>query len=206
MAISYPLALPGMFRVARITLRANNTVGESASPFSAEQQLYVHAGQWWEAEIQLPKLARDDAEDFAAWLFSLRGKEGSFLMGDPSAATPRGSAGGTPLVDGAGQTGLTLAVKGGPLSTTNWLKAGDYIQLGSGASTRLHKVLVAANTDGAGKATLDIWPRLRSSPADGAAIVVSSAKGLWMLASNAAEYDIEPAMQYGFSFACRERL
>ncbi len=206
MAISYPLALPSMFKVARITLRANNTVGESVSPFSAEQQIYVHQGQWWQAEIQLPKLARDDAEDFAGWLFSLRGKEGSFLMGDPSAATPRGSAGGTPLVDGAGQTGLTLAVKGGPLSTTSWLKVGDYIQLGTGSSSRLHKVLVAANTDGAGKTTLDIWPRLRSSPADGAAIVVSAAKGLWMLASNASEYEIEPAMQYGFSFACRERL
>lgn len=206
MAISYPLSLPSMFKVARITLRANNTVGESVSPFSAEQQIYVHQGQWWQAEIQLPKLARDDAEDFAGWLFSLRGKEGSFLMGDPSAATPRGSAGGTPLVDGAGQTGLTLAVKGGPISTTNWLKIGDYIQLGTGSSSRLHKVLVAANTDGAGKTTLDIWPRLRSSPADGAAIVVSAAKGLWMLASNASEYDIEPAMQYGFSFACRERL
>jgi hypothetical protein len=206
MAISYPLALPSMFKVARITLRQNGVVGESVSPFSAEQQIYVHQGQWWSAEIQLPKLARDDAEDFAGWLFSLRGKEGSFLMGDPSAATPRGSAGGTPLVDGAGQTGLTLAVKGGPLSTTNWLKAGDYIQLGTGSSSRLHKVLVAASTDGAGKATLDIWPRLRSSPADGAAIVVSAAKGLWMLASNASEYEIEPAMQYGFSFACRERL
>ena len=67
-------------------------------------------------------------------------------------------------------------------------------------------MLVNASTDGAGKATLDIWPRLRSSPADGAAIVVSAAKGLWMLASNASEYEIEPAMQYGFSFACRERL
>jgi hypothetical protein len=206
MTISYPITLPAAFRMARVTLRQCNTVGESVSPFSAEQQIYVHQGQWWEAEVALPKMGRDDAEEVGGAFFSLRGKEGSFLMGDPSAATPRGSAGGTPLVDGAGQTGLTLAIKGGPISTANWLKVGDYIQLGSGSSTRLHKVLVAATTDSAGKATLDIWPRLRSSPADGATVVVSGTKGLWMLSSNQFQYDIEPAMIYGFSFACRERL
>ena len=206
MAITYPISLPSAFAAARITLRQCNTVGESVSPFSAEQQIYVHQGQWWEAEITLPRMSRDNAEDVGAALLSLRGKEGSFLMGDPSAATPRGSAGGTPLVDGAGQTGLTLAVKGLPLSTANWLKAGDYIQLGSGSTSRLHKVLAAVTSSGAGKATLDIWPRLRSSPADGAAVVVSGAKGLWMLSSNKLEWDIEPAMIYGFSIACRERL
>lgn len=205
MAITYPISLPVAFDISGITIRANNTVGESVSPFSAEQQLYVHQGQWWEAEIRLPPMLRDDAEDVLGALLSLRGKEGSFLLPAPNAA-PRGVGGGTPLVDGAGQTGLTLAIKGGPLSTTNWLKVGDWIQLGSGSSTRLHKVLVAASTDGAGKATLDIWPRLRSSPADSAAVTITSCKGLFQLSSNATEYEIGQAMIYGFSLAARERL
>lgn len=205
MAISYPISLPAAFKIARITIRANNTVGESVSPFSAEQQLYVHQGQWLEADIKLPPMLIADAEDVAGALLSLRGKEGSFLLPAPN-ATPRGAGGGTPLVDGASQTGLTLAIKGGPLSTTNWLKAGDWIQLGSGSSTRLHKVLVNASTDGTGDATLDIWPRLRSSPADGDAVTITNCKGLFQLSSNAFEYEIGAAMIYGFALAARERL
>lgn len=205
MTISYPVSLPAAFAAARTTMRQCNTVGESVSPFSAEQQLYVHQGQWWEAEIKLPPMARDDAEDVLAAFLSLRGKEGSFLLPAPNTA-PRGAGGGTPLVDGASQTGLTLAVKGGPLSTTNWLKAGDWIQLGSGSSTRLHKVLVAASTNGTGRCTLDIWPRLRSSPADGASVVITSCKGLFQLTSNMQDYEIGAAMIYGYTLACRERL
>lgn len=205
MAISYPISLPAAFAAAQTTMRQNNTVGESSSPFTAEQQLYVHQGQWWEAEIQLPPMTRDDAEDCLGAFLSLRGKEGTMLLPAPNTA-PRGVGGGTPLVDGASQTGLVLAIKGGPLSTTNWLKAGDWIQLGSGSSTRLHKVLVNASTDGAGKTTLDIWPRLRSSPADSAAIVITNCKGLFQLSSNAQDYSIKPAMIYGYAFAARERL
>lgn len=206
MSISYPISLPAAFAVAKLTLRANSTVGESVSPFSAEQQLYVHQGQWWEAEVQLPPMRdRGDAEDVLAAFLSLRGKEGSFLLPAPNTA-PRGAGGGTPVVDGAGQTGLTLAVRGGPLSTTGWLKAGDWLQLGSGSATRLHKVLVTANTDGSGECTLDLWPRLRSSPADGATVTISACQGLFGLASNRLDYDIGQGMVYGFAFACRERL
>ena len=50
MAISYPISLPAAFVAARTVIRQNNTVGESVSPFSAEQQLYVHQGQYWEAD------------------------------------------------------------------------------------------------------------------------------------------------------------
>jgi hypothetical protein len=205
MTISYPISLPAAFAMARLTIRANNTVGESVSPFSAAQQVYEHPGQWWEADVQLPPMARADAEDVLAAFLSLRGKYGTFLLAAPN-ATARGAGGGTPVVDGASQTGHTLAVRGGPLSTTGWLKAGDWLQLGSGSTTRLHKVVADAATDGTGDATLDIWPRLRSSPADGATVTIASCKGLFQLADNRVEYDIEPAMIYGYSFACRERL
>ena len=59
---------------------------------------------------------------------------------------------------------------------------------------------------GGGKTTLDIWPRLRSSPADSAAIVITNCKGLFQLSSNAQDYNIKPAMIYGYAFAARERL
>ena len=92
---------------ANITFRAVNTVGMSMSPFTY-QQVVAHAGQRWECDVTLPAMARADAEQWVAFLVSLRGQFGTFTLGDPVGASPRGSAGGTPLVNGASQTGGTL--------------------------------------------------------------------------------------------------
>lgn len=206
MAISYPLTLPSAWGVAQITIRQTEVVGASESPFTRQEQLYDWQADLWEAELRLPRMGRDRAEEVVATLMALRTRIGSFLMGDPAGATPRGAGGGTPVVDGAGQGGLTLAVRGGPVSTTDWLKRGDWIQLGSGSTARLHKVLTPADTDGAGDVTLDIWPRLRYAPADGAAVTISNAVGLWRLADPRFEYSIEAVAEYGIAIACREKL
>ena len=205
MAISYPLSLPAR-TARRVTFHARSTVGRSVSPFTGEQQVYVHQGEWWECEVELPPMEVDDAEEWVSFLVSLNGQEGTFLMGDPAGATPRGIATGTPLVSGGSQTGKTLATKGWTAGVTNILKAGDWLQLGTGSSSHLHKVVAAANSDGSGLASLEIWPRLRSSPAADAAIVVSAAKGLWSLAGNDNPWTIDLARIYGMSFTCREAL
>lgn len=206
MAITYPLTIPSD-RFASIRIIANDVVGISASPFTLEQQVQRHPGQAWSADIKLPPIRdRDVVEQWAAFLLSLNGREGTFLMGDPTRRTPRGAAGGTPLVKGAGQTGQTLAIDGCPLSTTDWLRAGDYIQLSSGSTARLHRLLTDADTNGSGEVTLDIWPGLRSSPGDNAAVTISSPQGLWRLASNERSWDVGAGMVFGFSFSAVEAL
>lgn len=207
MTISYPLTLPSTRFPARVRMRALSVVGASESPFTLEQEIQAHQGQRWEADIELPPISDQDvAEAWLAFLLSLNGREGTFLMGDPAQLTYRGIGGGSPLVNGAGQTGRTLAIDGCPLSTTGWLKAGDVIQLGTGSTSRLHKVLAQANTNGAGQVTLDIWPRLRYSPADNAPVTISGCVGLWRLASNDTGWDVGFARTYGLSFAAVEAL
>lgn len=205
MAISYPVAFPDL-GIKSMTIRAVSVVGMNLSPFTGQQQVYKHQGQWWEAEITLPPMKRADAEQIAAFLFKLNGRYGTFTLGDPANAAPRGVGTGTPLVRGASQTGGELITDGWTQSTTGILKAGDWIQLGSGSATRLHKVLDDVNSDASGIATLDIWPNLRSSPADNAAITVISPKGQWRLSSNESEYSIDQASIYGITFACMEAL
>jgi hypothetical protein len=148
-------------------------------------------------------------EPWVAFLLSLKGQYGTFLLNDPNCATPRGSAGstpGTPVVKGAGQTGDELDIDGLPLSATGYLLAGDYIQLGSGASATLHKVLANVNSNGSGEATLDIWPSLRSSPADNATVTLSSAKGVFRLANNVQQWEINNMSNYGITFDCVEAV
>ena len=209
MAITYPLALPTHTGIAQIELRAINAVAYSRSPFTFSGQAHAYAGQMWQADISLPPMQRADAEQWIAWLISLRGQLGTFLIGDPSAATPRGlasSLAGTPVVSGAGQTGGSLNITGASRNKTGWLLAGDYIQLGSGSSSTLHKVLQNVNTDGSGNATLDLWPHIRTAPASGSTVVVSNAKGLFRLSTNEQSWSVNEASIYGVTFGAMEAI
>jgi hypothetical protein len=204
MAVTYPLALPTTTGIAKIRISANNVVGISQSPFTAKQQVYKYTGQFWEAEISLPPMKRVDAEYWISFLLKLNGSYGTFLLGDPNGATARGVATGTPLVKGASQTGNELITDGWTTSTTGILKAGDYIQLGIGLDSKLHKVLDDVNSNSSGEATLTLWPDLRSAPADNLAITVSGAKGLFRLATNLSDWDVNEASIYGMTFPARE--
>ena len=206
MAITYPLTLPAapIFNSARFTARA--VVGLSESPFTGQSQVQEYAGQWLEAELSLPPMTRPQAEYWTAFLLKLNGLRGTFLLGDPAGKKPRGVATGTPVVNGAGQTGNALITNGWTISTTGILLAGDYIQLGTGATARLYKVLDDANSDGAGAATLTLWPSLRTSPGSGAAVVVNNTVGLFRLVSNEMVWNIGEAINYGLVIASREAL
>lgn len=203
--ITYPVTFPNV-GIRAMNIRARTVVGISSSPFTGQQQVYKHQGEWWEAEVTLPPMKRATAEQVAAFLIKMKGQYGTFLLGDPANTSSRGVGTGTPLVNGAGQTGSSLVTDGWTADTTGILKAGDWIQLGSGATTTLHKVLDDVNSDGSGNATLEIFPSLRSSPSDDAAITVSSPKGIWRLASNQMEYSIDEAAVYGITFACVEAI
>ena len=195
MAISYPLSTPTNETIQRVSFFARNTVAVSQSPFTYAQQVHKWQGQRWEADVTLPPMKRADAEEWISFLIKLKGSYGTFLLGDPSAVTPRGTASsspGTPVVNGASQTG--------------YLKAGDYIQLGSGASAKFHKVLEDTDTDGSGNATLTIFPDLRSSPADDATVVVTNAKGVFRLSDNLINWNVDEASVYGITFGCAESL
>jgi len=207
MSISYPLSLPTVNVMASIRLNAHAVVAVSASPFTGQQQVQEHSGQWWQAEVSLPSMKRAAAEEWISFLLKLNGRKGTFLLGDPSGGTPRGIATGTPLLNGAHAAGVnSLVTDGWTISQTGILKAGDYIQLGSGSTARLHKNLSDVNSDGSGNATLDIWPSTRIAYAGSDAITKSSCVGLFRLGTNDMTWDIGEAQVYGIGFTAVEAL
>lgn len=181
MTITYPLALPAHTGRRQMTWRQRVAAQVARSPFTHHRQVQAWPAAWWECDVVLPAMKRADAEAWLGWLASLKGPVGTFLMGDPLGATARGALGGTPLVFGGGQTGGSLAIDGCSNNITNWARAGDWLQLGSGASARLHKILTDASSNGSGQVTLDIWPNLRSAPADNAAVTMASCVGVFSL-------------------------
>lgn len=194
MAISYPLTLPTSIGIANITLSANNAVAISQSPFTFQQQIVQHAGKRWTASVSIPPVRRDLAEPWNAFLLALNGPVGTFLLGDPNAKEPRGTVSTATLTGTAGSSSPSI-------TKTGTLLAGDYIQLGSGATATLYKVL----EDKSGNGTIEIWPALRSS-VTGATVILTNTVGRFRLSSTQQSFSIDSASIYGISFDCVEAL
>lgn len=202
MTISYPLT-PPTGGIRTVTLAGRSVVGESRDGYAGGRLTYEWPGQWWEALVNLAPMTRDEAEAWNVFRLKLNGKRGTFLLGDPNGATPRGSAAatpGTPLVAGGSQTGSEMVIDGLPTSVSGYLLEGDYIQLGSGSNSRLYKSLTDVDTDGSGQATLTLWPNVQTAPDDNDPVVVSGAVGLFSLPDNYMPWDIDEALFYGISF------
>lgn len=208
MALSYPLSMPATPGFAAIAWRRVGVVGVAASPFTGQRQTYAWPGQWWEVDVTLPPMrSADVARPWVAWLVGLNGQEGSFLLGDSVHTAPRGVGTGTPLVNGGSQTGYDLVTDGWTAGQSNIMRAGDWVQLGTGASSRLHMVMTDVSSNGSGGSTLTLWPALRTSPADNAALTVSACKGLFALTGNGDGWGNEERKIYeGFRFTAREVL
>lgn len=192
MAISYPLAMPTYPGVTRVSFSQVNAVATSESPWTYASQTQVHQGQKWQAEFTLPVMACEHAEQWMCFLLQLNGTAGSFMLGDPLQTAPRGNWSGAPVVNGSGQKGNSINIRG--LIPGATIAPGDCFQIGN----RLYKY-ICMNTvaaDGSGQATLDIFPRLRESPADGTGIIAIAPKGLFRLSSNDTEIYSSHQMEY----------
>lgn len=192
MAISYPLSTPTTIGIESIELRAVNAVTTSQSPFTFKQQVVAHQGQKWEASVTIPSVRRDKAAAWKAMLTALKGQVGTFLLGDPDYDSPQGTVSSCVLSGSAGDETATVVMTGS-------LLAGDYIQLGSGSSSKLHQVLVDQTGDG----SLEIWPDLRSDYTSEVA-VTDSPKGVFRLNQNLSSWSINNASSYGISFEAVE--
>ena len=193
MAITYPVSTPTDIGIAQIELGATNAVAVSKSPFTFATQVHAYSGEMWSANVTIPTVRKDLAEPWVAFLMSLRGQYGTFLLGDPNNTSPRGTATAATVSGSLGDRSVTVTM-------TGTLLAGDYIQLGSGANAKLHKVLV----DQSGNGTLEIWPALRGN-FSGAATLTNT-KGVFRLASNQTNWSIGNSSAYSIQFEAMEDI
>ena len=204
--VSYPIDFPTTLTVSSLRITPLNAIARNMSNFTYAEQVYNFRGEAWSIEGTLPLMNRDTAEAYNSMIFKLKGRFGTFLFPLPtSISQARGSWGGTPQVDGNGQTGDSLDIKNLPTSVTGVIKNGDYINLGSGDSTRLYRIQDDADSDGSGKATVNIWPSLRSSPTDGDSVAYQNVKLLCRLTDNT-PIDIDVNRHYFISLSAMEAL
>ena len=203
MAITYPLTLPNRPAPSHFSIEPASFSALTQSPWTAAQQVQLNQGQMWTISIDLPPMGEDDARNWLSQLLALRGQYGTFLYGNPKMKQPRGNWGSAPVINGDGQTGQELGVAGLPANGV--IRAGDFFQIGDGSTARLYTVTQDATADGAGEATLDIWPRLRTATTSGSAIVTASPRGVFRLAAPSVSLTFEP-FRYGLSLQFIEAL
>jgi hypothetical protein len=68
---------------------------------------------------------------------------------------------------------------------------------------RLHKNLTEVTTPAEGQASLDLWPRLRESPPDFSALILTDAKGTFRL-REAQKWNLDDLLHYGMGFSAVE--
>lgn len=196
--MAYIGAMPtNIVGMAEITFTALESASISKSPYTHDQQVFDFNADMWMLDITLPPMKRDLAEAWVSFLLRCRGPINEFTVGDPNAVTPQGAWRDIDNVAITGSTGDREVV----IASDAGFTLGDYFQLGSGATARLHKIL-ESGTDGD---TVEIYPCLRGD-VSAAAATVEATVGRFRLASPATRWSINSISSYGLQFSCMEVL
>ena len=202
---SYPLTLPTATGVTTQNFGLTRTTAVSVSPFTKQEQVFQHEGEQWKATFTLPPMKKDKAAIWLSFLMSLRGRRGTFKLGDQDRKTIQGTATGTVRVNGASQTGNSINLDGFTASRANVFLAGDYIQINS----YLYMVSANVTANGSGEATVYVEPSLRTGIEainDNTTVVYSNTTTVMRLDNNELNWDTNNVSVYGISFACSEAL
>ena len=203
---SYPLTIPTSPGFTSSTLQLVRSTAITTSTFTFQSQVQHFEGEIWTGEFKLPPMKRETAVSWQAFITQLRGRRGTFRLGDPDNTALLGAGTGTIRVNGASQTGNQVALDGFANSTTNVLKQGDYIQINS----YMYLVIENASSNGSGEADVKIEPALRGSIEtinDNTVITYGpTAKTIWRLDDNNLGWDTDKVSNYGIAFSCTEAL
>lgn len=203
---TYPLTMPTSPGFTTSEWQIVKTVSLTQSPFTYAQQVAEFQGSVWTTTVSLPPMKRSQAGVWQAFFMQLHGRNGTFLLGDPDGQSLLGSLTNTIQVNGDHSIGAyDIVIDGADVSTTIF-KAGDYVQFGSGATSKLHMIISDVTSDSSGNATLPIEPPLKSSLSDDDSIVTSSTKAVMRMESNELGWSASRLSLYGISFACTESL
>ena len=202
MTISYPLTMPSTPAFVSQQWSAIRGTGMSESPFTGGQQTVEFAYAKWKAVLSLPPMRRPQASAWTAFFAKLRGRRGTFLLGDQDAKVPQinkitaGTINGDVTLSANADIGDTIL----SITGTTAFKAGDYIQLGSASSSRLYIIV----EDQSGGSTIQVEPKIKASATSGSTVTYNSPQGLFRMDTNELMWDTNAVSVYGISFSCTE--
>lgn len=197
--------LPSRFRMKLIA----NTQSGGRSPFDGTEQTLELPGARWAADLSFEGLPAEEHRPFLAFLTSLRGRAGRFTWQVP---LPRqGTAGGTPVMRLAGQTGRKIHTSGWAAGVA--VAPGDFIcWVDPTGRWALHQVTgdaddapASAVVTGGGLADFHVTPPIRRAPALNAPVYTVGV-GIFRLAEDEAGLDIGRGLMAGGNLRIEEAI
>jgi len=202
---TYPLTMPtspSNFKTSE--WRIQRAVSVSVSPYNYKSTTSDFGGSVWTTTVELPPMLREQAVAWQVFFMQLHGNFGTFLLGDPDAKTIRGGLDSVINVNGTFSVGAySIGIENATASTLIF-KAGDYIQFGTGANSKLHMIVSDCTSNGSGQATVEIEPRLKTALANDSAIVYENTKAVMRMESAELSWTADQISLYGISFSCGE--
>lgn len=136
----------------------------------------------WRVSLRSPQaLQFAQAAQWEAVILQLRGGVNHLAVPDPVRQVPQGTMRGTLTLNGAHSAGaVALSVTGGAGQASTTLKAGDWLQIGTGVGTsQLVKVMADTTANGSGVIALTVEPPLRTAFSGGTAVTWNSPLGYY---------------------------
>jgi len=131
----------------------------------------------------------------------IRAKKEGIRVGLPLLGQSQGTP-GTPLVDGAGQSGTTLNIKG--LLAGYTVKEGYWLSIVQSGRYYLHNIAATASADSSGDLAATIFPALRTAFSDGAVIALDKPKIEGFIEGNEQVWEISAELHTGIEFSVEE--
>ena len=189
-------ALPTVINPTTVTLRSVQPTRVSVS-HSLKRQARSSNAQRWALSFGYQVMSRALLAPLYAFLLGQRGQADTFTTVLPGHTAPQGSWTGTPVVNGASQTGSSINVSGFTASQTGIAKAGDLLKFAG--HTKVYMVTADANSSVSGTATLSIQPALMQSPATNEAITSSNVPFTVARTSDSMDSGIQAGPLYSLS-------
>jgi hypothetical protein len=184
------ITLPSAARIRRVEWTGEWPAQVNRSDWTKRRQVVTQPGPFmWSASCELVvKIGEADMLDIEAFLIDLEGPVNSFrLKACENAQAPAGFA---PIVDGGGQSGRTIALRGGTPGVT--LRRGHKFTV----NDQLLVIMAPATFGLDGKATLSFKPSLRVSPADGTAVEARWPTALVSITGSQVGWSVDPGELY----------
>ena len=191
-AVTLPTS-PGNVRYRAFIVSAG---GEEESALGGVSQTILRLGDKFGLEVSLPpQVAGDAALNWCAAL--MLGRREGVRMRWPQVGLSIGNP-GSPLVNGAGQSGSTLNMDGGAANYP--AKSGQFFSFDQGGRTYLHMLYDANTFNGAGARALTLVNPLRIIPADNTPLNFAEPMLEGKLIGDDVSWEVNRARHYGLNF------
>lgn len=158
------------------------------SPTTRQMQTVGYPGSAWSMRAVFPVRVGMQARLLEVLRVQLRGSQNRLVCHRLDRPALLGLGGGTPVVNGSGQTGASISISGLVANRQGVYQPGDMIGIGG----ELKMVTAVVNANASGVATVTFEPPLRASPAAASAIVTDKPTTRWVLVSERQRWIVTP--------------